>query len=71
MPISVAPNTEVFVAGLAEDLREFALDEEIWGGWPICPDHGTHPLEASAEGGVAAWICPSGRFFAPIGSLAS
>ncbi len=60
---------EEFVADLAEDLRESALDEEIWGGWPICPDHRTHPLAATVDDGRAAWRCPVGRVIAPIGTL--
>ena len=64
-----SPDVEVFVAELADYLQEFALDEEIWGGWPICPEHNTHPLEATVADGTASWLCPEGRVIAPIGSL--
>jgi hypothetical protein len=30
-------NAEEAVARLADDLREHSLDEEVWGGSPICP----------------------------------
>lgn len=66
-----SPDVETFVAELAEYLREFALDEEIWGGWPICPAHKTHPLEAAVVRGTASWLCPEGRVIAPIGALGS
>jgi hypothetical protein len=58
------------VARLADDLREHSLDEEVWGGWPICPGH-THPLESAVHDGVAVWVCPvrGGAVVAPIGSL--
>ena len=36
-----------FVAELADYLREACLDEEVWGGWPVCPIHRTHPLNAA------------------------
>src|SRR5665213_2649740 len=38
-----------FIVALADYLCEFSLDEEVWGGWPICPDHGTHPLQAELD----------------------
>jgi hypothetical protein len=57
------------VARLADDLREHSLDEEVWGGWPICPGH-SHPLESGVHEGVAVWICPArGDVVAAIGSL--
>jgi hypothetical protein len=64
-----SPDAEVFVSELAEQLREFALDEEIGGGWPICPEHRTHPLKAGVFNETAAWLCPTGRTIAAIGSL--
>ncbi len=61
---------EAFVVHLADYLCESYLHEEIWGGWPICPDHGTHPLEPSLDdSGVAVWKCPVGRVIARVGSL--
>jgi hypothetical protein len=61
---------ESFVAELADYLREAVLDEEIGGGWPTCPDHGTHPLEAGTDdAGVAIWYCPRGTTVARIGTL--
>lgn len=48
-----------FMVALADYLCEFTLDEELWGGWPICPDHGTHPLQAIVDENQAAiWRCP-------------
>jgi len=50
--------------------------EELWGAaaptnWPACPHHPeTHPLTASANCGVARWVCPQdGTGFAAVGSL--
>jgi hypothetical protein len=31
------------------DYLQTVLDIEIWGGWPICPLHDTHPTAAGAE----------------------
>lgn len=61
---------EPFVATLADRLCDSYLHDDIWGGWPICPDHGTHPLEPLLdECGQAVWKCPIGRVVARIGSL--
>jgi hypothetical protein len=60
---------EMVTVQLADGLRENYLDEEIWGGWPICPDH-EHPLDPALDSsGVASWRCPRGRVVAPIGGL--
>src|SRR5581483_8479844 len=57
------------VAVLADLLREHSLDEEIWGGWPICPGH-HHPMDTSLNDGDAVWICPeAGAVVALIGQL--
>jgi hypothetical protein len=56
---------EPFVVGLAD-----YLDELVWGGWPICPDHNTHPLVPVLDNeGIAVWKCPIGRIVAKIGQL--
>jgi hypothetical protein len=61
---------ESALANLAGDLQEFALDREIGGGWPTCPDHHTHPVEARTNSsGRAAWFCPAGGQIAEIGEL--
>jgi hypothetical protein len=63
---------DVLVASLADYLRESVLDEEIWGGWPTCPEHGTHPLESNLlpDAHTAARVCPrGGRVVARIGYL--
>lgn len=63
---------EDLIAELADNLRENFLDEEIWGGWPICPDHGDHPLEPGVDdAGRATWFCPRGRAVAAIGALST
>lgn len=64
-------DSEELLAELTENLREFALDEEIWGGWPTCPMHHTHPLEARVVREAAWWQCPVlNRPVARIGDLA-
>ncbi len=61
---------EEALAYLADLLREDFLDEAVWGGWPICPLHNTHPLEPMTNGdGVATWQCPAGTMIARIGDL--
>lgn len=63
-------DTEEALAELADYLQEAVLDEEVWGGWPICPDHRTHPLEATTDQThIAVWKCPRGRVIARIGDL--
>ena len=64
------PDEEDFVAFLAQYLQEQVLDEAIWGGWPTCPLHSGHPLQAvvSVEG-LATWICPDGHPVATIGTF--
>jgi hypothetical protein len=65
-------DAEESLARLAELLREFCLDEVVWGGWPICPRHRTHPLEARVCEGRATWVCPlTGATVATIGELAA
>jgi hypothetical protein len=65
------PNDEEgFVAFLAGYLQESVLDEEIWGGWPICPLHNSHPLEPAVNSqGMATWFCPDGHAIATIGGF--
>jgi hypothetical protein len=65
-----SPAIEQFVAELADYLQESALDREVWGGWPICADHNTHPLHAMLDAGRACWVCPvTNRRVAVIGDL--
>lgn len=62
--------TEEWVAEMANVLREFTLDEEIWGGWPPCPIEGhTHMLEGGLAHDIASWFCPRGSVVARIGEL--
>jgi hypothetical protein len=61
---------ETVVAEIADRLQEWGLDELIWGGWPTCPRHHTHPLQATVADGHAVWMCPSDSIaVAVIGSL--
>jgi hypothetical protein len=65
-----ASEEEAFVAELAGDLREHGLDEAIWGGWPDCPVHKSHPLDPVLDQtNTAVWQCPNGRIIARIGDL--
>lgn len=51
-------NPEVSLADLADRLCESFLHEEVWGGWPICPRHGSRPMWATVgDDGVAVWAC--------------
>ena len=62
--------SEEFVAELADYLQEMFLHEEIWGGWPLCPQHLNHPLAAGLSGtGEATWFCSDGSAVATIGRL--
>jgi hypothetical protein len=61
---------EPFVAASADRLSDSYLHADLWRGWPICSDHGTHPAEQLLdESGLAVWKCPIGRVVARIGSL--
>jgi len=67
---SFPSDEEEFIVDLADYLCEFSLDEEVWGGWPVCPDHKTHPLQASLDDNhTAVWRCPVGRVIARLGEL--
>lgn len=57
------------LATTADRLCEGWLHEEVWGGWPICSLHGTHPLDAQVHQSVAVWYCPSSGVIARIGDL--
>ena len=60
---------EAFVIELAEHLQDH-LSGSIWGGWPICPDHKTHPLKPVLdEESIAVWKCPLDRIVTKIGEL--
>ena len=56
---------------LANDLSAGFLGDEVGSsGWPVCPDHGTHPLNATSDAShQAVWKCPTGRIVARIGEL--
>ena len=61
---------EVSLAHFADLLCEQHLHEEVWGGWPTCPVHQTHPLDPGMKNeGVASWICPADAVSIRIGSL--
>jgi hypothetical protein len=67
---SFSADEEGFVSEAADVLREHWLDEEVWGGWPLCPHHGGHPLDPALDNdGVASWFCPHIGRVARIGSL--
>jgi hypothetical protein len=56
-----------FLADLVSDEMALTL-----GGWPICPDHHSHPLVATThKTRSAVWQCPTGRVIAKIGELPS
>lgn len=59
---------EELLADVAGSLQDH-LSQIVWGGWPICPKHGGHRLDAVVEAGVATWRCPRGDFTARIGEL--
>ena len=56
---------------LANDLTAAFLGEAVGAGrWPMCPDHGTHPMHAAVDAAhQAVWQCPGGRDVANIGEL--
>jgi hypothetical protein len=67
-------DVEEWLARTIDDLQDQWLHEEIWGGWPTCPTHGSHPLEVAVDGDtrLASWTCPSdGSMIAEVGSLSA
>lgn len=57
---------------LADRLCESFLHEEIWGGWPMCPEHRARPMWATTDAnGIAVWACEAEpeRDRVPIGEL--
>jgi hypothetical protein len=57
--IPAAVSLEDLVVELADRACEHSLHEVIWGGWPICERHNTHPLTPSKREHVAVWVCPA------------
>jgi len=65
-------DSEDSLADLADRLCESFLHEEIWGGWPMCPNHPDRPMWATTDDdGVAAWACEAApeQDRVPIGEL--
>ncbi len=60
-------DAETALADLADQVQEI-LDEDIRGGWPLCPEHAGH-LVAEVAAGTAVWRCPRGEIVSPIGQL--
>jgi len=50
---------EASVVEIADLLQEHTLHEEVWGGWPTCVRHGTHPLRPVVRDDQAVWWCPA------------
>lgn len=51
------------LAEMIDYLQEQLFHEHIWGGWPICPVHNTHPLDlGQSEPGECKWRCPVGAY---------
>jgi len=62
------PDGEAGLALFVDLVQEQVLDEEIWGGWPFCPQHGSH-LECELRDGIGVWVCPRGEVVARVGDL--
>lgn len=65
-------HAEESLADLADRLCESFLHEEIWAGWPMCPNHPDRPMWATTDdGGVAIWACEAAPEHdrVPIGQL--
>ena len=68
-----AASLEERVAQAADQVQEWAIEDQLWGSaptnWPPCPHHpATHPLQASVAGSRAVWVCPADHsVVAPIG----
>ena len=56
---------------LTNDLTAGFLGDAVGARWwPMCPDHGTHPMHAAIDAAhQAVWQCPGGRVVAKIGEL--
>jgi hypothetical protein len=63
------PDTEELLAMFVDYAQE-QLDEEIWGGWPFCPEHGSH-LDCDLRDGIAVWLCPRGETVSRVGDLSA
>jgi hypothetical protein len=63
------------IAQAADQVQEWAIENQLWGlartNWPPCPNHPeSHPLQASAAGSNAVWVCPADHsVVAPIGDV--
>lgn len=41
------------------DIVQDEVTDELWGAWPECPLHRTHPLAPRELSGEAVWVCPT------------
>jgi hypothetical protein len=58
------------ICEVADNLRDHVVDD-VWTGWPVCPDHGT-ALDPRPIDGHAVWYCRHGNHTsAAIGQLQS
>lgn len=64
--VSREETVEDRIAQAADQVQEAVIEAQLWGraptNWPRCPYHPvSHPMLATAEGGLAVWVCPVDR----------
>ncbi len=67
-----AEAAELALVAIAQDVADNLWPDELTDGWPVCPQHETHPLQPNIIRGRASWTCSRDDDVAvPIGMLGS
>jgi len=62
---------EKLLVDVAENVADNLWPDEATDPWPVCPEHGDHPLAIGVIRGRACWHCRrDGSIAIPIGTLA-
>ena len=48
---------EDLLSSIAEHIADNLWPDELTDPWPLCPEHGDHPLQPGVVRGRAAWEC--------------
>lgn len=61
---------DIAIVSIAWNVAYNFWPDEWTDPWPVCPEHGDHPLEPELWRGRAAWVClHDKRVGLPVGSL--
>ena len=62
--------SERLLADITFNVADNLWPDELTDAWPLCPQHGDHPLNPDFVAGKAAWVCLQDRgVLIPVGDL--